>query len=67
MAEHPNRMDLRAFKSSVKSLNFNTKVRKFVFIKWLTAKVRLCFFKYRIELQLSTKFKTKINFVSSGT
>ena len=42
-------------------------VRKFVFIKLLAGKVRLCFFKNTVQLQLSTKYKTKISFVSSGT
>ena len=66
MAKHPDRTHLRAFKSSVKSVNKKQKVRRFVFIKWLAAKVRLCFFKNTIQ-QLSTKYKAKVNFVSRGT
>ena len=57
----------RAFKSSVKSVNWKKQVRKFAFVKWLAAKVRLCFFKNTIQLRLSEKYKTKIYFISSGT
>ena len=45
MAKHLDRTYLRAFKPSVKSVNYEKKVRKVVFIKWLAAKVRLRFFK----------------------
>ena len=55
MAKNPDRI-LRVFKSSVKSVKLKKKVRKFVFIKWLAARVRLCFFKNTIQLQLSTKY-----------
>ena len=67
MAKHPDRRHLRVFKFSVKSVNWNQKLKKFVFIKWLAAKGRLAFFKNAIQQQLSTKYTAKINFVSSGT
>ena len=67
MAKHPDWMHLGAFKSSVKSVNKKQKMRKFVFIKWLAVKVCLCFFKNTIQLQLSTKYNAKVNFVSRGT
>ena len=67
MAKHLDRRHFRAFKSSFKSLNYKQKVRKSVFTKWLPAKVCLTFFKNTIQLQLSTKYTAKINFVSSGT
>ena len=50
------------FKSSDQSTRKKKKVRKFLFIKWLAAKIRLWFFKNAIQLQLSTKLKAKINF-----
>ena len=43
------------------------KVRKIVFITWLAAKIRLSFFKNTVQLQLSTNYTAKVNFVSSGT
>ena len=36
-------------------------------MEWLAAKVRLCFFKNKIQLQLSTKYTDSINLISSGT
>ena len=58
------RLSLQLTKSS---LNYKQKVRTFVIIKCLAAKVQLCFFKYTIQQQLSTKYTAKINFVSTGT
>ena len=45
-------------------------MRKFVFIEWLAAKVSLFSLKIQFNhnsIQLSTEYKTKINFVSNGT
>ena len=67
MAKHPDWRHLRVLKFQVKSVNKNQKLRKFVFIKGLAAKVRLAVFKNAIQQQLSTKYTAKINFVSSGT
>ena len=59
MAKLSDRSHLRAFKPSVKNLNWKQKVKKFVFIKWLAAKIRICFFKNTIQLQLPRKYTAK--------
>ena len=49
MAVDLDRTNVRAFKSSVKSAKLKRKLRKFVFIQWLPAKIYLCFSKHQFS------------------